>query len=102
MGAVGLGFEPSLTDPESVSALSWLFAVVQKTAYLSQIPGSRVSHCSPLFTPVTVKSLSIGGRGAQFFRPAEAGEVSTLPYETRLHPLHKEVPAPVANPTGQS
>ena len=34
--AAGLGFEPRLTDLESVSTLSWLFAAVQKTAFLSQ------------------------------------------------------------------
>ena len=56
--AAGLGFEPRLTDPESVFIHPWLFAGVQKTAYLSQISGSRVSRCSPLFTPVTVKALS--------------------------------------------
>src|ERR687890_174883 len=57
-GAAGLGFEPRLTDPESVSIYPWLFTAVQKTAFLSQIPISRVSRCSPSFTPVTVKSLS--------------------------------------------
>ena len=57
--AAGLGFEPRLTDPlESVSIPSWLFAAVQNMAFSSQIPGSRVSRCSPLFAPVTVKSLS--------------------------------------------
>jgi hypothetical protein len=56
--AAGLGFEPRLTDPESVSTLSWLFTAVQKTASSSQISGTGVSCCSPLFTPVTVKSLS--------------------------------------------
>jgi hypothetical protein len=57
-GAAGLGFEPRLTDPESVSIYPWLFTAVQKTAYLSEFSESRVSSCSPLFTPVTVKSLS--------------------------------------------
>jgi hypothetical protein len=34
--AAGLGFAPRLTDPlESVSIPSWLFAVVQKSAFLS-------------------------------------------------------------------
>src|SRR5215208_552879 len=56
--AAGLGFEPRLTDPESVSILSWLFTAVQKSAFLSQIPESHVSRCSSLFAPVTVKSLS--------------------------------------------
>ena len=56
--AAGLGFEPRLTGPESVSTLSWLFTAVQKTAFSSQISGIGVSRCSPLFTPVTVKSLS--------------------------------------------
>ena len=56
--AAGLGFEPRLTDPlESVSLHPVLFTVVQKTAYLSQISGSRGSRGSPVFTPVTVKPL---------------------------------------------
>jgi hypothetical protein len=56
--AAGLGFEPRLTDPESVSIHSWLFTAVQEMAFSSQILGTGVSRCSPLFTPVTVKSLS--------------------------------------------
>jgi hypothetical protein len=36
VGAAGEGFEPRLTDPlESVSIHPWLFAVVQKSAFLS-------------------------------------------------------------------
>ena len=58
-GGAGLGFEPRLTDPlESVSIPLWLFAVVQKSTSLSQIPGAGVSRRSPMFTPVTVISLS--------------------------------------------
>jgi hypothetical protein len=61
--AAGLGFEPRLTDPlESVSTPSPLFTAVQKPTFLSQISGSRVSGCSPLFLRVTVKSLSKSSR----------------------------------------
>src|SRR5215208_6028483 len=77
--AAGLGFEPRLTDPESVSIHSWLFTAVQKMAFLSQITGSRVSRCSPMFTPVTVKSLSKVPRVLQLcFVPTEANRSDTL------------------------
>ena len=56
--AAGEGFEPSLTDPESVSIHPWSFTAVQKPALSGQILRSRVSRCSPMFTPATVKSLS--------------------------------------------
>src|SRR5215218_11368606 len=58
--AAGLGFEPRLTDSESVSTLSWLFTAVQKTAFSSQ---NVRNWCFSLFAvvhPVTVKSLSNG------------------------------------------
>src|SRR4028118_1332120 len=56
--AAGPGFEPGLSDSESVSIHPWLFTAVQKSAFSSQLPESRVSGCSPSFTPVTVRSLS--------------------------------------------
>jgi hypothetical protein len=56
--AAGLGFEPRLTDPESVSIHPSLFTAVQKSAILGLILKARVSRCSQMFTPVTVKSLS--------------------------------------------
>ena len=58
--AAGLGFEPKLTDPGSVPIHPQLFTGVQKTACSGPILKSYVSHRSPMFTPVTVKSLSNG------------------------------------------
>ena len=57
-GAAGLGFEPRLTDPESLSIHPWLFISVQNTAYSGLLLISCVSRRSPMFTPVTVRSLS--------------------------------------------
>src|SRR5215207_10997249 len=58
LSAAGEGFEPGLTDPESVSIPSSLFTTVQKTALSSQVARAGVSGCSPMFAPVTVRSLS--------------------------------------------
>jgi hypothetical protein len=80
MRAAGPGFEPGLTDPESVSIHLWLFVAVQKTANLSQILRSYVSHYSPLFVPVTVKSLSkVLGVLQLYFIPTEAAGQTPLP-----------------------
>ena len=78
--AAGLGFEPRLTDPlESVSIHPWLFTAVQKMAFSSQISGSRISRCSRLFAPVTVKSLSNAPGVLQLcFVPTEANRSDTL------------------------
>jgi hypothetical protein len=57
-GAAGPGFEPGLTDPELISLGSPLFAGTSKSAYLRLILKSHVSRRSPVFAPVTVKSLS--------------------------------------------
>jgi hypothetical protein len=56
--AAGEGFEPSLTDPELILSGSPLFTDVPEIAYLCRIAGFLVSKRSPMFTPVTVKSLS--------------------------------------------
>jgi hypothetical protein len=56
--AAGEGFEPSLTDPELISSRLPLFADASKTPYVSRILASHVSGRSPVFAPVTVKSLS--------------------------------------------
>src|SRR5215212_9725398 len=77
--AAGLGFEPRLTDPESVSTLSWLFTAVQKMAFSSQISGTGVACCPPLFTPVTVKSLSkVPGTLHRLDDLRERGEYASL------------------------
>ena len=56
--AAGLGFEPRLTDPESVSIHPWLFTAVQKTAFLSQILRSRVLVVYPRNCEIPVKSVT--------------------------------------------
>jgi hypothetical protein len=47
--AAGEGFEPSLTDPESGSVLSWLLLVVSSTAYQRRCAKQSVARCSPTF-----------------------------------------------------
>src|SRR4028118_662452 len=47
--AAGPGFEPRLSDSESVSIPSPLFTTVQNSPVLGRIPGADVSRCSSLF-----------------------------------------------------
>jgi hypothetical protein len=56
--AAGPGFEPGLSDPESVFICSPLFLGVRKTACSSRVAGARVSLRSSSFARVAVKSLS--------------------------------------------
>jgi hypothetical protein len=47
--AAGEGFEPSLTDPESLSIRSRLLLSVFRTAYLRRFSVRGVARCSPVF-----------------------------------------------------
>ena len=61
------GFEPSLTDPESVSRHSGLSTAVQKTVYSGQILRFHVSRCSPMFVSVTVSVTVKSARNIDIF-----------------------------------
>jgi hypothetical protein len=74
--AAGLGFEPRLTDPESLSIHPWLFTSVQKTAYSGLILRSCVSHRSPMLTPVTVKFQSNGQECSRFTERESESEIT--------------------------
>ena len=86
--AAGLGFEPRLTDPESVSTLSWLFTAVQKTAFSSQ---NVRNWCFLLFAVVHPRNCQISVKLPSYPRQSATqkpiGRTASVPLSCREEPF---------------